>query len=58
MPSRGAHHRRPLTLAEVDGNVEDVGANGVVKDNDMGNEDNAGKFFAVELIRRSMGQQR
>jgi hypothetical protein len=38
--------------------VKGMGANGTVKDDDVGDEDNAGKFFAVELIRRSMGQQR
>ncbi len=29
--------------------MEDAGANGTVKDEDVGNKDNAGKFVAVEL---------
>jgi hypothetical protein len=47
---RGAHHCHPPTPAEVDGDVEDAGADGAVKDNDMGNKDNAGGFFAVKLV--------
>jgi hypothetical protein len=41
---------------EVDGDVEDAGADGTVKDDDVGNKDNAGEFFAVELIWRSTGR--
>ncbi len=48
-PSHGAHHRRPQTRVEVDGDVEVAGANGTVKDNDVGDKDDAGKFVAVEL---------
>ncbi len=48
-PSRSARHRRLQTWAEVDGDVEDAGANGTVKDNDVGDKDNASKFVAVEL---------
>ncbi len=33
----------------VDGDVEDAGANGTVKDNYVGDKDDAGKFVAVEL---------
>ncbi len=29
--------------------MEDVGANGTVKDDDMGDKDDAGKFVAMEL---------
>ncbi len=53
--SRGAHHCSPPTPVEVNRDVDDAGADGMVKDNNVGNKDNAGKFFAVELIRRLTG---
>jgi hypothetical protein len=54
----GAHHCHPPTTAEVDGDVEDAGANGAVKDDNVGDKDDAGKFFAMELIQRLTGGQR
>ena len=48
-PSRGAHLRLPPTPAEVDWDVDDAGADGAVDDDDVGDEDDAGDFVAVEL---------
>jgi hypothetical protein len=49
--SRGiAHdHRHPLTLAEVDGNVDNPGSDGAISDDSAGEEDNASEFVAVDL---------
>ncbi len=49
MPSRGLHHHRLHTRVEVDGDVKGTGANGTVKDDDVGDEDDVGKFVALEL---------
>jgi hypothetical protein len=58
MPLCGVHHHHPRTQAEVDGDVEDAGANGTVKDNDMGDEDDAASLLQWNSIWRWMGGQR
>jgi hypothetical protein len=48
-PLHGVHYCHPWTRAEVDRDVEEAGANGTVKDDYVGDKDDAGKFVAVEL---------
>ncbi len=57
-PSGGGHNCCPPTPAEVDGDVEDAGANSAVKDDNVGSEGNAGEFLAMELIQRPTRQRR